>query len=168
VIFRTEPMPSDLATNGCDLLFVYGTLRRGASHHHILQSLHARFLGPAMVAGELFDLGRFPGARAIEPTSAGIGGRRVTGELYRLRRLEPDLAALDRYEGLQPSAFETSLFCRRVTRVWKQNVGGAAQAWIYCLSRRPAAACLIPSGDYSKAARRLRGSSGASKRRARF
>jgi len=105
-----------------------------------------------MVSGELFDLGRFPGARLLERAGPGIGSRCVRGELYRLRHPEPDLGALDCYEGSQLSAPETSLFCRQFTRVWRQN-RSTAQAWIYCLSRRPAGARLIPSGDYTKLAR---------------
>lgn len=142
-------MPPDLATNGYDLLFVYGTLRRGSSHHHILRSLHAACLGPATVAGELFDLGRFPGARLVEPKRAGISSRRVTGELYRLQNPTRGLDVLDRYEGLQPSKHEAPMFTRELARVQTQG-GRAAQAWIYTLARRPAAACLIPSGDYAK------------------
>lgn len=143
-------MPSDLPTNQCDLLFVYGTLRRGSSHHHILKSLHAAYLRPAIVAGELFDLGRFPGARLIEPKGPGVSSRRVKGELYRLENPEGDLDVLDRYEGLQPSTPETSPFRRELA--WVRTQGGKTmQAWIYVLARRPAAAHLIPCGDDAKA-----------------
>jgi gamma-glutamylcyclotransferase (GGCT)/AIG2-like uncharacterized protein YtfP len=139
-------MPSNLATNGYNLLFVYGTLRRGSSHHHILQAIHARYLEPAIVAAELFDLGRFPGARLIKPTNPGVGNRLVTGELYRLQNSTPDLDVLDRYEGLQPLAVETPLFRRELARV-RTRGGKTMQAWIYALARRPAAGRLILSGD---------------------
>jgi len=143
-------MASKLASKVSDLLFVYGTLRQGSSHHHILKSLHGAYLGPATVAGELFDLDRFPGARLIEPKVPGVGNRRVKGELYRLQNPTSDLDVLDRYEGLQPSTPETSLFRRELA--WVRTQGGKTmQAWIYVLARRPAAARLIPSGNYVKA-----------------
>jgi len=145
-------MPSDLATRGCDLLFVYGTLRRGASHHHILKSLNAAHLGPATVAGELFDLGRFPGSWLIEPKGPGISRRRVLGELYRLQNPPHSLDVLDRYEGLQSPAPEARLFRRELACVRVQG-GKTMQAWIYVLAQRPAAARLVPSGDYAKAHR---------------
>jgi gamma-glutamylcyclotransferase (GGCT)/AIG2-like uncharacterized protein YtfP len=141
-------MQQDLATTAGDLLFVYGTLRRGSSHHHILQAIHARYVGPAMVSGELFDLGRFPGARLIQPLGPGIGSRRVTGELYRLRNSTPDLDVLDRYEGLQPSGAEAPLFRRELARL-RTRGGKTRHAWIYALARRPAAVRLIASGDYA-------------------
>lgn len=144
-------MSPDLPASGRELLFVCGTLRLGASHHHLLESLHAHYLGSAVVAGQLFDFGRFPGAR-LEPKGSGTG-RRVKGELYRLQNLERDLAMLDRYEGLQASVSGNSLFRRELTTVRMQN-GKTAQAWIYCLNRRPGGARLIPSGDYLKATRR--------------
>jgi gamma-glutamylcyclotransferase (GGCT)/AIG2-like uncharacterized protein YtfP len=141
-------MLTDLATTASDLLFVYGSLRRESSHHHILRSIRAGFMGPAMVAGQLFDLGRFPGARLVEPSDR-IGSRRVMGELYRLRNPEHDFDVLDRYEGLQSATPKMSLFGRELTRAWTRG-GNTAQAWIYCLNRNPPKARPIPSGDYSK------------------
>ena len=142
-------MLTDLATTACDLLFVYGSLRRESSHHDILRSIRAGFMGPAMVAGQLFDLGRFPGTRLVERLSDRIGSRRVMGELYQLRNPERDFYALDRYEGLQSAAPKMSLFGRELTRAWIRG-GNTAQAWIYCLNRIPPMARPIPSGDYSK------------------
>jgi len=140
------------ATAGIELLFVCGTLRRGASHHRILESLHARYLGRGIVAGDLFDLGPFPGARLVEPASAGIGSRRVIGELYRLPNAERGFGVLDRYEGLQSVAPEMSLFRRELTCVWLWG-GKSVQAWIYRLNRKPAVARRIPSGDYCEPGR---------------
>jgi gamma-glutamylcyclotransferase (GGCT)/AIG2-like uncharacterized protein YtfP len=126
-------------------------LRRGSSHHHILALLHARYVGPAIVAGQLFDLGPFPGARLVEAAGPGVGSRRVIGELYQLQNPERDLGVLDRYEGLQTSRPNASLYRREFARVSTQN-GNAVHAWIYCLNRRPAVARLIPSGDYRRKA----------------
>src|SRR5208337_420316 len=81
-----EPSP-ELDT---DLLFVYGTLRRGFPLHHHLRRMGAEFVARGNVQGELFDFGKFPGARkSTKP------GKTVEGELYRLRRPEKALKVLD-------------------------------------------------------------------------
>jgi gamma-glutamylcyclotransferase (GGCT)/AIG2-like uncharacterized protein YtfP len=74
---------------GRDLLFVYGTLRRGEAHHGLLGG--AAFAGAAETepAYDLADLGGTPGL--VD------GGRRVVGELY---EVDGDtLAVLDAFEG---------------------------------------------------------------------
>lgn len=80
------------------LLFVYGTLMRGASRHDLLAA--ARFAGDSQTAPgfDLVDLGDHPGLVA--------GGRhRVAGELYRV--VPAVLAGLDAYEG-HPGTFRRS------------------------------------------------------------
>jgi len=72
-----------------DLLFVYGTLRRGGSHHRLLAG--AGFLG-AWISGphyRMLDMGSYPAL--VEGDGA------MAGEVY---RIDPDmLPALDAYEG---------------------------------------------------------------------
>jgi gamma-glutamylcyclotransferase (GGCT)/AIG2-like uncharacterized protein YtfP len=71
-----------------ELLFVYGTLKRGLGNHHQLAS--ATFAGESWLDGvELHDLGPFPMAIA--------GSGRVHGELYRVDHGQ--LEHLDRFEG---------------------------------------------------------------------
>ena len=72
-----------------DLLFVYGTLKRGLANHHQLAG--ARFVAEACMEGvDLHDLGPFPMA---------IAGQGLThGELYRVDG--EHLARLDRFEGV--------------------------------------------------------------------
>ena len=74
--------------NDPDLLFVYGTLKRGLTNHGMLQA--APFLEEVWLDGlNLHDLGPFP--------MAVIGTGRLQGELY---RIAPTLLpALDRFEG---------------------------------------------------------------------
>ena len=92
-----------------DLLFVYGTLKRGLANHQHLAGAPAE--GEAVLQGiDLFDLGPFPMA------VAGTG--RTHGELYRVDATR--LAALDRFEGV-PRLYE------RVR--WRLDDG--RQAWIY-------------------------------------
>ena len=73
----------------CDLLFVYGTLKRGLANHHQLAG--APFVAEASMEGvDLHDLGPFPMAIAGE----GL----AHGELYRVDGEQ--LARLDRFEGV--------------------------------------------------------------------
>lgn len=93
----------------CDLLFVYGTLKRGLANHHQLAG--AGFVAEAVMDGlDLHDLGPFPMAIA--------GQGQAHGELYRVN--EAQLAQLDRFEGV-PRLYER---CKRPLR-------DGRQAWIY-------------------------------------
>jgi len=63
-----------------DLLFVYGSLRRGSPHPLAIRlAENARWLGLAGYRGLLFDIGAYPGA-----VPADDPARRVRGDLYRL------------------------------------------------------------------------------------
>lgn len=74
------------------LVFVYGTLKRGMANHQLL--VGSRFEGTATVAGlHLFDLGPFPMAIA----AAADADARLDGEIYGVSPAQ--LAALDRFEG---------------------------------------------------------------------
>jgi len=150
--------PGQAPQSDGDLLFVYGSLRRGSSHHHLLQRLHACFAGPGSVKGQLFDLGRFPGARpravdqgpataALAPEPAKPG--RVAGELYRLRNPVRDLAALDRYEDYRPGSPDASFFRREVARIRRRD-GTEVTAWIYWLNRASHPQRAVASGDYAR------------------
>lgn len=89
-------------------LFVYGTLRSGRVPASIEPALAgARSLGPAHVAGRLYDLGAYPGARL-----GGAPGDEIEGEVLALPDLEARLEALDRYEGYRPEAPDASLYLR--------------------------------------------------------
>ncbi|MGC4094159.1 MAG: gamma-glutamylcyclotransferase family protein [Polyangiaceae bacterium] len=73
-------------------LFVYGSLKRGLSNHHMLAG--AEYLGPSRTAPlyRLLDLGAYPGL-------AAAGQRSISGELYRVPRSL--LGSLDDFEGEQ-------------------------------------------------------------------
>jgi len=127
----------------CELLFVYGTLRRGMKLHHHLTHLAARFRMEATVAGELFDLGRYPGARPAKGNAQW-----VRGELFQLRRPEHDLVILDEVEGFNPREPERSEFVRALADVITHN-GERCRAWIYWLGPTARAIRRIGSGDYA-------------------
>ncbi len=128
----------------CRLLFVYGTLRRGFERHHHLERLGASFQGEARVAAQLVDLGRSPGA-----LPASGDGEWVHGELFQLRQPEPDLQALDRVEGFNPSAPKRSEYWRATAEVILES-GERERAWIYWLAARAAAGRRrIAGGDYA-------------------
>lgn len=72
-----------------ELVFVYGTLRRGASNHWRMEG--AECLGMASVRGQLYRIDWYPGL-VLDP-----GGERVLGEVY---QVAPELLAnLDAFEG---------------------------------------------------------------------
>jgi pyruvate carboxylase len=131
-------------TQGPDLLFVYGSLRRGFELHGVLAGLGARHVGKGSVGGRLFDLGHYCGA---EPSTAAAD--RVHGEVYRLANPERALRVLDRAEGLRLDAPAESPYQREAVAVTLQN-GTTAQAWVYWLASWPGPKRRVASGDYAK------------------
>jgi gamma-glutamylcyclotransferase (GGCT)/AIG2-like uncharacterized protein YtfP len=122
-------MATSLPELDTDLLFVYGTLRRGLRLHHHLKRLGAAFVATGKVKAELVDLGEFPGARkSTKP------GKIVKGEVYRLRRVVSALKVLDQVEGFSPRARVRSMFQRAMTEVTLPN-GERRTAWIYWLNK---------------------------------
>jgi gamma-glutamylcyclotransferase (GGCT)/AIG2-like uncharacterized protein YtfP len=98
-------MPTDLNT-----LFVYGTLKEG--HLRSRMWPHApQSIEPAMVRGQLLDLGSYPGL--IE------GDEWVLGELWTLaeNHMPRTLAVLDQVEGYDAVA-DRGLYIRRAIPVW--------------------------------------------------
>lgn len=115
-----------------ELVAVYGTLRRGARNAGALAE--ARFLGGTRLPGfRLLHFGAYPGAVP--------GPGEITVEVYALP--EPEmLIALDHLEGAME---RPPLFLRaRIPTPF-----GAA--WIYLWARDPAAAPVIPNGDWLSA-----------------
>ena len=99
----------------------------------------AVFLGAARVAGELYDLGRYPGL--IER-----GTEWVQGELFDLGAdAAATLAALDRYENAD--ATQQALYERKVAKVICAD-GATAQAWVYWYRGAVQPEQRIASGSY--------------------
>lgn len=111
------------------LVFVYGSLRRGATNHRVLEG--ATLVRQAISAPRytLYDLGDYPAL--IEP-----GTTAITGELYLLPAWL--LREVDAFEG-HPLLFE-----RRAVAL-----AGDADAEAYFFRDPiPARAVTIPGGDY--------------------
>jgi gamma-glutamylcyclotransferase (GGCT)/AIG2-like uncharacterized protein YtfP len=103
----------ELSGNGADsdpLLFVYGSLKRGMTHHGELSG--AAELESARLEGlALYDLGPFPMAICCNQP-----GCTVEGELY---QVSPDqLAHLDRFEGAPKLYQRRRLQLSDGTNVW--------------------------------------------------
>ncbi len=102
-------------------VFVYGTLKRGHCREHLLGATEHE---SATIAGELIDLGAYPGLRAGE----GV----VRGELHRpgadgmsalLARLDP----VEDFEGWE--GVERSMYHRAIVRAETER--GPTLAWTY-------------------------------------
>lgn len=109
---------------GSNLLFVYGTLQSSFAGVRMARYLRrqADLLGPARLAGRLYGLRRYPGLRPpLRPTDW------VHGELYRIRRPNLVLPALDEYEASE---------YRRVLRpAWLDTSPTPTRAWTYLFSQ---------------------------------
>ena len=91
------------------LVFVYGTLKRGAVNHHWLEG--ASWQGEAKLLGVLLhDLGPFP--------MAVIGDGTAIGEVYAVE--EHGLARLDELEGY-PRLYDRQML----------SLNDGRQAWVY-------------------------------------
>ncbi len=101
-------MPEDQAT----LVFVYGTLRAGASNHFRLEG--AKLRGEGWVLGRLYRIDWYPGLLLDEE------GIPVRGEIYEVER--EMLRKLDSFEGGE--------YERLKDRVHLKD-GGEVEAWLY-------------------------------------
>lgn len=78
-----------MSVENCEMVFVYGTLRRGGSNH--FRMAHARFVAEGAVRGKLYRIDWYPGFVADE--NAGL----VKGEIFRADGAT--MAELDEFEG---------------------------------------------------------------------
>jgi gamma-glutamylcyclotransferase (GGCT)/AIG2-like uncharacterized protein YtfP len=110
-----------------DLVFVYGTLRRGQHNHYMLGS--SSFLGLHVTEPwyAMLDLGTYPGV-------VGGGQCAITGELYRVT--PTTLARLDELEDY-PQRYDRVVFATEHGR-----------AWIYLYRHQIGSERVIVSGDW--------------------
>lgn len=149
-------------------LFVYGTLMSaatGAMGRGPRARLDAasRVIGPASVAGHLFDLGSYPGLvlslpedpirdASMRSTPEPEGAARVWGELRELHDPETVFPWLDRYEGIDPVHVARSDYRRVVLDVVRCDPppGGPAtvSAWVYVYQGPLASSVRLPLGRW--------------------
>ena len=98
-------------------------------------------LGPASVAGSLYDLGPYPGVTLDASTG------RVFGHLFELPDDEAVLRALDTYEGFDPRQPDAGLF-RRETCLATLDDGGEAACDVYVYNGKPAESQRVASGKW--------------------
>ncbi len=110
-------------------IFVYGTLRRQASHHHKLHG--AQWIADASVQGVVYRMDWYPAV-----ISSNDGKSTVRGEIYTVD--EKTLASLDEFEGEE---------YKRVLVNAHDDLGKVYQAWIWearVVPNKP----IILSGDW--------------------
>ena len=101
-----------------DLVFVYGTLRRGASNHWRIAG--AEFVAEAWVLGRLYPIDWYPGMVLDDD------GVPVRGEVY---RVDAELLRhLDAFEGVQGD--EADEYARVRVEV-QQNEGPGLEVWLW-------------------------------------
>jgi len=100
-------------------VFVYGTLLRGMERAQFLTN--SRYIGPAMIQAEVFDLVYFPGIKE--------GNGTVIGELYEID--QGTLDVLDEIEGYYEGNVEESLFVRKRVNAYKFSDGERVRVCCY-------------------------------------
>ncbi|MBP7949651.1 MAG: gamma-glutamylcyclotransferase [Verrucomicrobiales bacterium] len=135
-----------------DLLFVYGTLRRGfANPHADFLAQHSRFLGMASIPGTLFLLGgsaqdgfSYPGAVWDSAST-----QRVTGELLQLHDPSLCFRLLDHYEGVGEEFGEPQAYVRQIIPVRREEDGSEVPCWCYLWNLPVSGLPKIPGGDFA-------------------
>jgi gamma-glutamylcyclotransferase (GGCT)/AIG2-like uncharacterized protein YtfP len=102
-----------------ELVFVYGTLRSGGTHHWRMNG--AEFIRAGKIRGRMYRFDWYPGLVADE------GAGEITGEVYAVAAAH--LAELDLFEGLSAGEIEGSEY-RRI-RVAVEGDGDPVIAWIW-------------------------------------
>lgn len=119
-----------------DLLFVYGTLRRGASSD-LSSNDGVSFLQRDHINGKIYRLGWYPGAIA-SPSHFCPGRPSIVGDLFRI--LSEDVPPqLDAYEGY-PDLYN---------RIETETASGH-HVWVYTYNYGVKDSDLIVSGDWFK------------------
>lgn len=91
-----------------DLVFVYGTLKRGQKNHDILDSLNAHYITSAVLPGFVL----YASSKCMFPMAvrSDSSSDRISGEVYHID--DDRLGVLDWFEGYDPVYPESSLFIR--------------------------------------------------------
>jgi gamma-glutamylcyclotransferase (GGCT)/AIG2-like uncharacterized protein YtfP len=129
-----------------DLIFVYGTLRRGERADLAKQARNfgVDYIGVDRINGRLYHLGSFPGLKRDQTEEFTAGAPVVTGEVFRIR--DNSVAALmDAYESYRPDDPEHGLY----NRCQVQTEEGRT-AWVYTYNHPVIEEQRIPGGDWCR------------------
>lgn len=112
-----------------DLLFVYGSLRRGSGHPMAaVLAENSDYLGAASISGILYRIDWYPGLVPCDDPD-----RRVRGDLYRMVRPRRLLPLLDEYEECAPDHSPPHEYRRAIAAVLR--AGETVFAWTYFYNR---------------------------------
>ena len=125
-----------------DLIFVYGTLLQGIQSN-VAQYFHtnASFLSEGLMAGELYDLGIYPGAVYQKDNS-----EKVYGHIFQLKNPTTVLQVLDQYEGCPPERPQPTEYVRQLVPIFSKNK--EKECWVYVYNFPTDKKEKIESGNY--------------------
>lgn len=124
-----------------ELIFVYGTLRRGCTTGaHATYLAGARFVDHAKIHGKLFRVSYYP-ALVLDENADW-----VIGEVYQLASAA-QLARLDAYEECTYPALPEQEYQRLSVQV-QTGAGDYLSVWVYAYQRTHDGLDLIASGDF--------------------
>jgi gamma-glutamylcyclotransferase (GGCT)/AIG2-like uncharacterized protein YtfP len=127
-----------------DLLFVYGTLRKGhANSMSKYLSTQAEFLAHGRFQGRMYQISDYPGVQASDDEN-----EHVYGEVYRLNDAQATLTVLDAYEECSPSHPQAAEYQRVTTRINGLDGSVFEQVWIYLYQWPVTDKRLIATGDF--------------------
>jgi gamma-glutamylcyclotransferase (GGCT)/AIG2-like uncharacterized protein YtfP len=135
-------------------LFVYGTLMSTATsamgrRPRSKLTQMSRVVGPAAIAGQLYDLGAYPGL-VLNCAKTGPSTT-VTGELRELISPATAFGWLDRYEGIDPRYPQKTEYRRSIEEVELLQDDAHTvrhEAWVYIYQGPLVRARLIPDGRW--------------------
>jgi len=123
-------------------LFVYGTLRRGASADLSLQYPDSvRWVRCGWVHGQLFRVTYYPGL------VLQASGNRVMGDLFELINPDVMLACLDDFEGCSERYPTPHEYRRQLTDIFC-DAGPPHKAWVYVYHHATHGLGTISSGNF--------------------
>ncbi|MEZ5524449.1 MAG: gamma-glutamylcyclotransferase family protein [Pseudomonadales bacterium] len=128
-----------------ELLFVYGTLRRGiTSPLDELMAQHCEFRTDATMQGILFDVAGYPGVtESLDPS------HRVVGEIYRVLDAQALWPTLDHYEQCSNAYPTPHEYIRKKLTVLTPD-GENILAWAYLFNWDASGLLRIDHGDFVK------------------
>lgn len=132
-----------------ELLFVYGTLRKGerAELQKQSHSFGVSFVNKDSINGKMYHIGTYPGVRDVRVGRAVDFDPRlptVVGEVFKIRE-QSIVALLDAYEGYNSDNPEFGLYNRHQVKTKRGFF-----VWVYTYNPPVRPDQLIESGDWCK------------------